>query len=76
LGATARFLTLRHETRRFIACGKSPGDRALRQRILRRFAAVQASVPCAHSPLQFVIIAEHLLGLDVSGDLVHPHRSR
>lgn len=70
LGATARFLTLRDEMRRFVARGTTQVARAQRREILKRFAAVQASVPCAHSPLQFVIIAEHLLGLEIAGDIV------
>ena len=70
LGATARFLTLRDEMRRFVARGGTPAARAQRRQILQRFAAVQARVPCAHSPLQFVIIAEHLLALEVGGDIV------
>ena len=70
LGAAARFLTLRDEMRRFVARGATQAARAQRREILKRFAAVQGNVPCAHSPLQFVIIAEHLLGLEVPGDMV------
>ena len=70
LGAAARFLTLRDEMRRFVARAATQAARTQRREILRRFAAVQGNVPCAHSPLQFVIIAEHLLGLDVPGDMV------
>jgi hypothetical protein len=70
LGATARFLTLRDELRRFVARGESGQARAQRKHILERFAAVHTKVTCAHSPLQFAIIAEHLLGLDVPGDIV------
>jgi len=70
LGAAARFLTLRDEMRRFVARGATQVARAQRREILKRFATVQGNVPCAHSPLQFVIIAEHLLGLEVKGDMV------
>jgi O-methyltransferase len=70
LGATARFLMLRDELSRFVTRGASSRARAERRHILGRFAAIHAHVACAHSPLQFAIIAEHLLGLDVQGDIV------
>jgi len=70
LGATARFLMLRDELQRFVKRGKTPEETARRKHILRRFAAIHSSVPCAHSPLQFAIIAEHLLALSVPGDMV------
>jgi hypothetical protein len=38
--------------------------------ILDRFAKIHRQVPCAHSPLQFAIIAERLLGLGVPGPMV------
>jgi O-methyltransferase len=70
VGAFARYLILRDELRRFVKRGKSDRERAQRRGILNRFAAIHAAVPCAHSPLQFAIIADHLLGLDVPGDIV------
>lgn len=69
-GAAARFLTLQDELRRFVKRAATPQGRAQRREILARFAAIHRAVPCAHSPLQFAIIAEHLLGLDVPGDMV------
>ncbi len=70
LGATARFLALRDEMRRFVARGSTPTERTRRKYVLDRFAAVHAQVPCAHSPAQFAIIADHVLGFDVPGDIV------
>jgi O-methyltransferase len=70
LGAAARYLLLRDELRRFVKRGKSARDQAQRRNILDRFAAIHVAVPCAHSPLQFAIIADHLLDLDVPGDIV------
>lgn len=70
LGATARYLLLRDELRRFVKRGQGAAAQAQRRHILDRFAAIHAAVPCAHSPLQFAIIADHLLALDVPGDIV------
>lgn len=70
LGAAARYLLLRDELRRFVKRGQGAAAQAQRRHILDRFSAIHAAVPCAHSPLQFAIIADHLLALDVPGDIV------
>jgi O-methyltransferase len=70
MGTAARYLLLRDETRRFLARATTPAERKRRRELLRRFDAIHAQVTCAHSPAQFVIMAEHVLSLDVRGDIV------
>jgi O-methyltransferase len=70
LGAAARYLLLRDELRRFVKRGQGAAAQAQRRHILDRFAVIHAAVPCAHSPLQFAIIADHLLALGVPGDII------
>src|SRR5262245_29961458 len=69
-GTLARYLLMREDTRRFVRRGASAEERRFRKDLLRRFAAVQKHVPCAHSPYQFVLLAEYLLGLEVPGPVV------
>jgi O-methyltransferase len=70
VGSAARFLLVRDETRRFLARADSDAERKRRREILHRFDHIHGNVTCAHSPAQFVIMAEHVLSLDVPGDLV------
>lgn len=70
VGAAARFLLLQDEMRTFVRAGKTDADREQRRAILDRFADIHAKIICAHSPLQFAVIADHLLTLDVPGDIV------
>jgi O-methyltransferase len=69
-GSAARYVLLQDELRRFVRAGADEVAREQRLAILDRFAKIHRMVPCAHSPAQFTIIAEHLLELDVPGDIV------
>jgi hypothetical protein len=70
LGTAARFLLLRDELRKFVRRGASDAERRQRRELLAGFQRIQAAVPCGHSPFQFVLIAEMVLGLPVAGPLV------
>jgi O-methyltransferase len=70
VGAAARFLMLQDELHRFVKRGRDASERSKRKAILTRFAQIHVAVPCAHSPLQFALIADHLLSLPVAGDIV------
>ncbi len=58
------------QCRRFARAGPSREDRKFRKKLLRDFWTIQDKVACAHSPSQFVLIAEYILNLDVDGPLV------
>jgi hypothetical protein len=70
LGTVARFLLMREDMKRFVRGAKDPEETAFRKDLLRKFAAIQKHVTCAHSPYQFVLMAEFLLNLQVAGPLV------
>src|SRR5262245_18359085 len=70
LGTVARYLLMKEDMRGFVRRAKSKAERTFRRDLLRKFNRVQRHVTCAHSPYQFVLMAEYLLELDVPGPLV------
>jgi hypothetical protein len=70
LGTVARFLLMREDTKRFVRKANTREEAAFRKDLLRKFAAIQRHVTCAHSPYQFVLMAEYLLDLPVPGPIV------
>lgn len=70
VGALARFLLMRSETRKFIASGSGGLSQARLRELVARFARIQAKVQCAHSPFQFILISGLILDLDVEGPIV------
>jgi hypothetical protein len=69
-GSVSRYILMRNEFRKFVKCGKTVAERNFRKDLLKRFARIQKKVTCGHSPFQFVLMAEYILGLDVSGPIV------
>lgn len=70
LGSAARFLMLKDELGRFVRRGATAAARRQRRELLERFGQVHRKVPCAHSPLQFALMADKLLELDVPGPMI------
>lgn len=70
VGTAARFVLLRDECRKFVKQGRTRSERRLRKELLASFGRVQKSVPCAHSPFQFVLMAKYLLELEPEGAIV------
>jgi O-methyltransferase len=70
LGTVARFLLLKSETRRFLTEKTGAVDRNQKADLLKAFGRIQSHVHCAHSPYQFVLIAQYLLEVDVPGPIV------
>lgn len=70
LGTVARFLLMKSETRRFLISERSTLDEQQRKKLLSDFSGIQANIECAHSPYQFVLIAQYILNLGVSGPIV------
>lgn len=69
-GSVSRYILMHDEFRKFVKGGKSIEERNFRKNLLKRFAKIQKKITCGHSPFQFVLMAEYLLGLDVSGPIV------
>jgi len=69
-GSVSRYILMRNEFRKFIRCGKTAAERNFRKDLLKRFARIQKKITCGHSPFQFVLMAEYVLGLDVPGPIV------
>jgi O-methyltransferase len=70
LGAASRYLLMLDECRKFVEAGATAESRKFRKRLLRDFKIIESNVPCAHSPTEFVAVADLILGLDVAGPLV------
>ena len=69
-GSVSRYILMKDEYRKFVKHGKTDEERNFRKDLLRKFAGIQKKVTCGHSPFQLVLMAEYLLGLDVSGPIV------
>jgi O-methyltransferase len=70
LGSLARYLLLKNEIKKFIARAESPAELIFRQKLLKRFGIIQNKIQCAHSPFQFVLMAEYIFNLKEDGPLV------
>lgn len=70
LGAAARFLLMKSETKKFLTSGSGGFDRHQIRSLLKSFDRIHASVHCLHSPYQFVLMAKYILELDVQGPIV------
>lgn len=69
-GSVARYLLLKDERQLFLNRAKTPSESEIRKKLLKSFDAIQAAIPCAHTPHQFVVMAEYLLNLDIDGPIV------
>ncbi len=69
-GSVSRYILMRNEFRQFVKSGKTVKERNFRKHLLKRFARIQKKITCGHSPFQFVLMAEYILGLDVPGPIV------
>jgi hypothetical protein len=69
-GTLARYLLMREDMKRFVRGAKTPEETDFRKELMRKFGAIQKHVACAHSPYQFVLMAEYLLDLRVGGPIV------
>ena len=71
LGALGRFILMQGELRRFAATPQdSTFDSAFRKDLLKKFQKIDRNVICAHSPFQFVLMADYILSLPVKGPMV------
>jgi len=70
LGTIARFLLVKANTKRFLASKSGILNKHQRKMLLSDFRRIQANIPCAHSPYQFVLIANRILELGVDGPIV------
>ena len=61
---------MKSETRRFLVSDRGVLDEQQKRQLLSDFSRIQANIECAHSPYQFVLIAQHILNLGVSGPIV------
>jgi hypothetical protein len=69
-GSVSRYILMRDEFRKFVKSGKTGEERNFRKDLLKKFARIQKNVTCGHSPFQFVLMAEYILGLGVPGPIV------
>ncbi|UCE43022.1 MAG: class I SAM-dependent methyltransferase [Candidatus Aminicenantes bacterium] len=69
-GSVSRYILMRDELRKFVKCGKTGSERNFRKSLLKRFSRIHNKITCGHSPFQFVLMAEYILGLDVPGPIV------
>jgi O-methyltransferase len=70
LGTIARFLLVKANTKRFLASKSGILNKHQRRMLLRDFRRIHANIACAHSPYQFVLIANRVLELDVDGPII------
>lgn len=61
---------MKSEIRRFVASKNNVLDKKQRRRLLRDFDSIQGSIDCAHSPYQFILVAQYVSDLDVDGPIV------
>jgi O-methyltransferase len=69
-GSVSRYILMHDEFRKFVKGGKSIKEKNFRKDLLKKFARIQKKITCGHSPFQFVLMAEYILGLDVSGSII------
>jgi hypothetical protein len=69
LGTAARYLLMRDEMSRFVRLGHG-GEAAFRRQLLSAFHRIHREIPCAHSPLQFVLMARLIFGCELPGPIV------
>lgn len=69
-GSVSRYILMKDGHRKFVKFGKTREEKNFRKDLLRRFAGIQKNVTCGHSPFQFVLMAEYILDLDISGPIV------
>lgn len=70
LGSLSRYIMLKDEIKKFIREGETIEDRGFRKELVSRFNNIHKNVICAHSPLQFMLIAKYLLSHKVEGAMV------
>ncbi len=69
-GTVARFLLAQAETKRFRSERIGTYSKSDKKELLERFSRIHSHVECAHSPYQFILVAEHLLELKAEGAIV------
>lgn len=69
-GSVSRYILMREEFHRFVKETKSAKDKKFRKELIKRFSIIHKKVTCGHPPSQFVLMAEYILDLDVSGPIV------
>jgi O-methyltransferase len=68
LGTASRYLSYKNEQYEFLA--KKHQDHEQRKYLQRKFATIQREVPCAHSPAQFYLLTDLIMGVQVPGPIV------
>jgi len=69
LGTVARFLLMKSEVNQFLV-SNGAASKHERRNLVTAFNRIQSRVQCAHSPFQFILIAKHILELDVKGPII------
>lgn len=64
------YLLLKLEEREFVASAEGQSERVFRRQMLSRFRKIHSRIPCAHTPFQFVLVANFIFGLEVEGPIV------
>jgi len=70
IGSLSRYLMMMNEHKKFVNRATSYPDKVFRTDLIKKFSLIQKHIPCAHSPYQFVQMAEYLLNLEISGPIV------
>lgn len=70
LGGLARYLMMQDELRKFVQRACSKDEKIFRRELIKKFSLIQKKISCAHSPYQFVLMAEYILNLKADGPIV------
>lgn len=72
LGTVGRYILLMDTINKFLSkdCLNSKHEIVSRKRLLEQFKLIDKNISCAHSPAQFVIIADYIFGLNIKGPIV------
>lgn len=69
-GSFARYLLMRDEINKFINRPRSDNQKFFRKELIKKFDLIQKKIPCAHSPFQFILMAEYIFNLKVKGPII------
>jgi O-methyltransferase len=69
-GSVSRYIMMRDEDRKFIKNAKTDQEKQFRKKLLKSYAKIHKNITCGHSPSQFVLMAQYILGLQAPGPMV------
>lgn len=70
LESIAMYLMMKDEFNKFVQKGKSQRDKEFRKQLIEKFNYIQNKIACAHSPYQFILMADYIFNLKVSGPII------